>query len=65
MLHSAKVIITANEAPFGMDQILTLKKDIDCVLEMKTETKYVLVAQRTETKVNMTEGRDYYLEEVL
>ena len=63
--HSAKAIITANEAPLGTGQILTLKKDIDYVLEMKTDVKFVLVAKRTEAKVDMTSGRDCFLEEVL
>lgn len=63
--HSAKAIITANEAPIGTDQVLTLKKHIDCVLKMKTDVKFVLVAKRTDAKVDMTNGRDYFLEEVL
>ena len=64
LLSKAKVIITANEAPYGTDQVLPLKKDIDCVLDRLSDTKFVLVAKRTETKVNMKMGRDYYLEEV-
>lgn len=31
---------------------------------MKTDVMFVLVAKRTDTKVDMTNGRDYFLEEV-
>ena len=64
VISKAKVIITANEAPYGTGQVLPLKTDVDCVLDRLSDAKFVLVAQRTETEVNMKVGRDYYLEEV-
>ena len=60
---TAKIIITADEAPFGQSHI-SLKKKIDDALIGTSSIQQVLVAHRTGEKVHMEKNRDMYLEEV-
>jgi acetyl-CoA synthetase len=61
---AAKVMITADEAPFGRNTI-PLKKKIDEALIGVSSVQHVLVARRTGGGVHMEEHRDMYLEEAM
>lgn len=64
ILAKAVVVITANEAVRGT-AVFSLKKNVDAALEQGcTQVRRVLVAHRTDTKVPMTNGRDFSLEDV-
>ena len=60
---AAKVLITADEAPFGK-HCIPLKKKIDDALFGASSIQQVLVAHRTGGAVHMKENRDTYLEKV-
>ncbi len=58
-----RVVLTANEGLRG-GKIIPLKKTVDAALE-GTQVDRVLVARRTEAKVNMQAGRDFSLEDLM
>ena len=61
-IAQAKVVITADAAPFGESHI-PLKRKVDEVLD-GASIQHVLVAKRTGEEVHMKENRDKNLEEV-
>lgn len=64
MCNAAKVVITADEAPIGGERF-PLKGSLDDVLG-RINVEHVLVARRTlKSDVNMVDGRDEWLEEVM
>jgi acetyl-CoA synthetase len=58
----ASVLITANEAPRGSKRV-ALKALADRAVEGLAAIRSVLVVRRTETEVEMREGRDHWLED--
>jgi len=56
----AKVVVTANEGLRGGKRI-PLKATVDRAIEGLASIEKVLVAQRTDTEVPMTQGRDLWL----
>jgi acetyl-CoA synthetase len=58
----AAVLITANEAPRGSKRV-ALKALADRAVEGLAAIRSVLVVRRTETEVEMREGRDHWLED--
>jgi acetyl-CoA synthetase len=57
-----KVVVTANEGLRGGKKV-PLKKTVDRAIEGMATVETVLVARRTDTEVDMTPGRDLWLEE--
>jgi acetyl-CoA synthetase len=57
-----KIVVTANEGLRGGKKI-PLKKTVDRAIDGMTMVETVLVAQRTDTEVNMDPRRDFWLEE--
>ncbi|MBZ0090581.1 MAG: acetate--CoA ligase, partial [Thermoanaerobaculia bacterium] len=58
----AKIVVTANEGLRGGKRI-PLKATVDRAIEGLASIEKVLVAQRTDTEVPMTQGRDLWLSE--
>jgi len=57
-----KVIVTANEGLRGGKKV-PLKKTVDRAIEGMASIDAVLVARRTDTEVEMRQGRDHWLDE--
>ncbi|QKQ99091.1 acetate--CoA ligase [Metallosphaera tengchongensis] len=60
----AKLVVTA-DGGWRRGKIVPLKEVVDKALENSPTVKHVLVVRRAGIKVNMVEGRDKYLDEVL
>jgi len=60
----AKVLITA-DGGFRGSKVIELKKIADEAVSESPTIEKVIVARRTGHNVSMTEGRDYYLDELL